>query len=190
LSAPPEQRTSESTLAVKTKGPASSLTSTGFDVLIANWSSHELGWKARVNCEIGLLTDRPKLAWVEVPAEPGKENNLMVFRGRLKPAIRAMQGQGVKRVADGVCGAEPDCASIKDDFDPDKIKRFKTCVSSRHKNCNFFLKNFHCLTKKFHRGVHSHKTSELFVAWQCFKQNAVVTCFWILILLLARSRCC
>jgi hypothetical protein len=125
--------------------------------LSSEWSSHKLGGKAGVNYEIGLLIDKPKLVWVEGPTKPGQENDLMVFRRRLKPAIEAMRRPGVKCIADGIYGAEPDYVSIKNDFDPDEIKHFKDRVSSRHENFNGLLKNFHCLTEKFSHGLHLHK---------------------------------
>jgi hypothetical protein len=119
----------------------------------SEWSSHKLGGKAGVNYEIGLLIDKPKLVWVEGPTKPGKENDLMVFRRRLKSAIDEMRRPGVKCIADGIYGAEPDYVSIKNDFDPVDIKHFKNRVSSRHENFNGLLKNYHSLTKKFHHGL-------------------------------------
>jgi hypothetical protein len=125
--------------------------------LSSEWSSHKLGGKAGVNYEIGLLIDKPELVWVEGPTKPGKENDLMVFRRRLKLAMDAMRLQGRKCIADGIYGAEPDYVSIKNDFDPQEIKHFKNRVSSRHENFNGLLKNYSCLTKKFHHGVDWHK---------------------------------
>ena len=72
------------------------------------------------------------------------------------PAIAAL-GRGRKIIADGIYGAEPDYASIKNTFDPQEIKHFKNRVCSRHENCNGLLKNFHFLTKKFHHGLDLQK---------------------------------
>jgi hypothetical protein len=122
----------------------------------SEWSSHKLGGKSGVNYEIGLLIHKPKLVWVEGYTRPGKENDLMVFRRKLLPAIAAL-GRGRKIIADGIYGAEPDYASIKNTFDPQEIQHFKNRVCSRHENFNGLLKNFHCLTKKFHHGLDLHK---------------------------------
>jgi hypothetical protein len=123
----------------------------------SEWSSYKLGGKAGVNYEIGLLIHKPKLAWVERYTKPGKENDLLVFWRKFKPALNAMQITGRKIIADGIYGAEPDYASIKNDFDPQDIKHFKNRVSSRHENFNGLLKNYACLTKKFHHGLDWYK---------------------------------
>jgi hypothetical protein len=123
----------------------------------SDWSSHKLGGKAGVNYEIGLLIHKPKLAWVEGCTKPGVENDLMVFRRKLMLEIEAMRNPGRKIIADGIYGAEPDYVSIKNEFDPPEIKNFKDRVSSRHENFNGLLKNFSCLTTKFHHGVDWHK---------------------------------
>ena len=75
-----------------------------------------------MSCEIGLLLHLPKLVWAEGCTKPGLENDLTVFLRKLKLAIDAMIIPGRKFIADGICGAEPDCVSIKSDFDPQEIK--------------------------------------------------------------------
>ena len=112
----------------------------------SEWSSHKLGGKSGVNYEIGLLIHKPKLVWVEGYTKPGLENDLVVFRRKLKPAIDTMQNSGRKCIADGIYGPETDHISIKNDFDPPEIKHIKNRVSSRHENFNGLLKNYHCLT--------------------------------------------
>jgi hypothetical protein len=124
----------------------------------SEWSSHKLGGKAGVNYEIGLLLRLPELVWAEGCTKPGLENDLMVFRRKLKLAIDSMRIPGRKFIADGIYGAEPDYVSIKNDFDPQELKHFKNGVSSRHENFNGLLKNYACLvTKKFHHGLDWHE---------------------------------
>jgi hypothetical protein len=94
---------------------------------------------------------------VEGYTKSGKENDLMVFRRKLKPAIDALGTTGRKIIADGIYGAKPDYDSIKNDFDLQEIKHFNNRVSSRYENFNGLLKNYHCLTKKFYHGLDWHK---------------------------------
>jgi len=125
--------------------------------LSSEWSSHKLGGKAGPNCKLCLLTHKPKLVWCNGPARPGKHNDLQVFQQKLKPALDALPGSR-KVVGNSICGAEPDCATTKNDLDPPELRNFKNRVETRQENFNGFIKNWGCSKKKFVHGVDLHMT--------------------------------
>lgn len=118
----------------------------------SDWSSYKLGGKAAVNYEIGILIHKPKLVWVYGPTQPGKHNDLVVFRQKLLPEIEKL-GNGRKVFADGIYSAEPDFVSTKNDLDPPEIKLFKNRMGARHENFNGLLKQWNCLRHKFGHGL-------------------------------------
>ena len=119
------------------------------------WSSHKYGGKCAANYELGILIHKPKLVWVYGPTMPGQNNDLGVFRLKLKGVLETMPG--CKVFADAIYAPEPDFISMKNDLDPPEIKLFKNRVGSRHEDFNGFLKNWGALKSIFDHGVDLHK---------------------------------
>ncbi|CAB9503243.1 hypothetical protein SEMRO_160_G072100.1 [Seminavis robusta] len=114
------------------------------------WSSHKFGGKPALNYEFGMLIHKPQLGWVHGPTPPGKMNDLVVFRSKLKAELPA----GRRLIADGIYASETDYISTKNDLDPKPISKFKDRVLSRHENFNQRVKCFGIMKQKFrHRGM-------------------------------------
>ena len=116
------------------------------------WSSYKLGGNAGVNYELGIKINRPQLVWVRGPTQPGKENDIMVFRQALMHAIPA----NTRAIGDAGYAGEPDKISISSELDPIALAEFKRRVKSRHESFNQRLKCYKCLTTKFRHGVENH----------------------------------
>ena len=51
------------------------------------WSSHKLGGSAGLNYELGILLNKPRLAWCHGPTPAGEKNDLGVFQEELKGLV-------------------------------------------------------------------------------------------------------
>ena len=109
-------------------------------------SSHKLGGSAGVNYELGILIHRPKLIWVHGPTQPGKLNDVEVFRSKLK---REMMDRlpGRKAIADKGYRGEEGMLVLRNDFDPPELAEFKDRALARHEVFNGMVKQFDVLTK-------------------------------------------
>jgi len=116
------------------------------------WSSHKLGGSAGLNYELGILLNKPRLAWCHGPTPAGEKNDLGVFQEELKGRLQqlAERANAPRRlIGDGIYSGEPDYMSTKNDFDPYEIVQFKNRGLSRHEKYNGLLKFFKVLSHPF-----------------------------------------
>ena len=107
---------------------------------------YKFGGKPAVNYELGILLDKPQLAWCYGPTRPGKKNDLTVFQEALGPALL---GLGRRAIGDGIYSPDTDVITSKNDFDPKDLAIFKNRSLARHEKFNGLLKNFDVLCHAF-----------------------------------------
>lgn len=118
-------------------------------------SSFKYAGKAGVNYELGLLIHRPRLIWVNGPTQPGKDNDVEVFRSKLKgEMLKRIPGR--KGLADKGYRGEEDLIVRRNDLDPPELAEFKDRALARTEKFNGFLKKFKCLKDEWRHLKISH----------------------------------
>jgi DDE superfamily endonuclease len=120
-------------------------------------SSHKFGGNPGVNYEVGLQINQPKLIWVHGPTQPGRYNDISVFRLKLKGEMED-QVPGRKAIGDKGYRGEPELISTKNEFDPAELAEFKDRAMARHETFNQRLKCYKCLATMWrHKKIpHEH----------------------------------
>lgn len=126
------------------------------------WSSFKFGGKAGVNYELGILIHSKKnpLLWINGPVPAGSGSDYDIFKEKLMPTMKK-KVPGCKAIADSIYNKKDirDVVSTSNDLDGKDVAKFKFRACSRHEKFNGLLKNFACLSKKFHHGVNNHETA-------------------------------
>lgn len=107
-------------------------------------SAFKFGGKPGVNYEIALLIHKPKVIWIHGPKQPGKYNDLEVFRMKLKQEMMEKL-PGRKGLADKGYKGEEDLLCMRNEFDPTELAEYKDRSLARQEVFNGFLKKFEVL---------------------------------------------
>jgi len=134
------------------------------------WSSHKLGKKPAVNYELAIRLDVPKLMWVYGPTRPGKDNDIDVFRMKLKQKMTD-ELPGWRIIGDKGYTGEADIISTFNEFDTRELWEFKDRAQARHETFNQRLKCYKILSTKFRHGVENHRVA--------FEACCAVVCYQI-----------
>ena len=120
-----------------------------------SYASHKKGGEPCLDCELGVLTHKDKLAWIDGPF-PSATHDRAVFRSEPKAAIEKKQqersNEEIRALADDGHFAEDlvDTLSFRNEFDPPEIAQFKDRALSRHEKFNGLTKCFGILAEPFH----------------------------------------
>jgi hypothetical protein len=137
------------------------------------WSSHKFGGAPGLNYEIGLCIDRPLVIWIHGPIPPGAKNDISVFKESFMVELQQYElsvGRKLRGLGDKGYRGVPDFISIRNDFDPPEISKFKNRALARHESYNSKLKQWAVL-----RGLFLH--NDISFHGSCFRAVNTVIIF-------------
>ena len=111
----------------------------------AKWYSHKYNHPG-LNYELGIRLYENQLAWINGPF-PAGEPDITVFR---KPnGLKSQIPLGKLVIADKGYLGEGNVISVRNEFDNEKVKKFKRRVRARHETFNGRLKEYKILSTRF-----------------------------------------
>lgn len=116
--------------------------------------------------EVAVSIFEDRCVWINGPFPAGK-NDLSIFRAGLKDRMAGKLGVGDK----GYRG-ESDLISLPNSQDSEEVREFKSRALARHEKFNGQIKNFACMSEKFHHGGLGQQTFEKHQ--MCFEAVAVI----------------